>query len=66
MIHIFPIGEETLHETKGTQCWCNPDVEWVDPDTREAYREALVIHHSRDHREVVEEAEVILNDGKGD
>jgi len=42
------------------------ELEAEDTNEREAYREALVIHHSRYHREVVEEAEVILNDGKGD
>jgi hypothetical protein len=62
MIHVFPIGDEREHVTEGTMCWCGPRVEWKDPTTGEAHAEALVIHHAADHREIVEEAERILEE----
>ena len=61
MIHVLPIGDDREHVENGTGCWCEPRIEWEDPDTGEAYREALVIHRAADRREVIEEAERIAN-----
>jgi len=60
MIHVSPINDLREHETDGTMCWCGPYVEWTDPETGEAYAEALVLHHAADHREIMEEAERIV------
>jgi hypothetical protein len=61
MIHIYPVNDEQEHDLEGTMCPCNPRVEWADPETGEAYSEALVIHNAIDCREIVEEAERINN-----
>jgi hypothetical protein len=36
------------------ECWCEPEVQWVYPETGEMYSEALVIHNSADGRELTE------------
>ena len=59
MIHCYPLGDEREHDTTGTMCWCEPVVEWNDPVTGEAHPEALIIHHSADGRELIEQAEAI-------
>lgn len=59
MIHVYPLNDEKAHELEGTTCHCGPSVEWSDPETGEAYSEALVIHNAFDCREIVEEAERI-------
>jgi hypothetical protein len=65
MYHVYPINDEKPHDLKGTMCPCEPRVEWNDPETGEAYTEALVIHNAFDCREIVEEAERILENMKG-
>lgn len=60
--HVYPVNDEREHDTRGTMCWCEPTVLWTDPETGEAYIEALVIHNAADCREVVEEAEKIKNE----
>lgn len=57
MYHVYPLNDEQEHTLEGTMCKCNPTVEWVDPNTGEAYTEALVIHNSFDGREIIEQAE---------
>lgn len=59
MIHVLPINDLKEHE-ETTTCWCNPKVEFSDPETGEAH-EGLVIHNSADGREFVEQAERIVN-----
>lgn len=61
MVHMYPVNDLREHELEGTMCPCGPQVLWKDPDTGEAYAEAPVIHRSWDGREIVEEAEEIIN-----
>jgi hypothetical protein len=61
MYHVYPTNDEKPHNLEGTMCPCGPRVEWNDPDTGEAYSECLVIHNAFDCREIVEEAERILD-----
>lgn len=58
MWHVLPVNDEREHE-ETTTCPCHPAVLWNDPETGEAYAEALVVHNAFDCREVVEEAERI-------
>jgi len=60
MFHILPIDDLKPHEEEGTQCPCSPRVFFNDPDTGEAFAEAIVVHRSFDGRELVEEAEAII------
>lgn len=60
MYHIYQTNDEKPHALEGTMCPCEPRVEWNDPGTGEAYAEALVIHNAFDCREIIEEAERIL------
>ena len=62
MMHVLPINDEREHETT-TTCWCEPRIEWNDPETGEVYSEALVIHNSADGRELIEQADEILRRG---
>lgn len=57
--HVYPLRDERPHDTSGTVCWCNPRVEFNDPETGEAYFEPLVIHNAADCRELIEQAEEI-------
>lgn len=66
MLHVVPLYDLKEHDLDSTACWCKPRVEWEDPDTGTVYAEALIIHNSADHREVVEEAEVLINAQTGD
>lgn len=60
MMHVYPLNDEQEHEIEGTMCPCGPEVYFTDPETGEAYAEALVVHNAFDCREIVEEAERIL------
>lgn len=51
MNHVIPLNDPPGHDTESIYCECRPEVDW-DND--------LVIHHAWDHREVVEEAELIV------
>ena len=35
-----PTAQEREHITDGGQCWCNPDIDYIDPDTGAA----VIIH----------------------
>jgi hypothetical protein len=35
-----PAVQEREHITDGGQCWCNPDIDYIDPDTGAA----VIIH----------------------
>lgn len=50
--HIFPLDDLGEHELKGFYCECEPQIDWENE---------LVIHHSFDNRELIEEVEEILN-----
>jgi len=56
MVHCIPLNDERSHETTDT-CWCNPRVEWIDPDTNLPWSNGgpMVIHNAEDCREVSEE-----------
>lgn len=67
MIHVYPLNDLREHDTgETTMCWCQPRVEFKDPETGEPYAEALVIHSSADGRELVEQAEGIINKAGSD
>lgn len=60
-MHAYPVADEREHDLEGTGCWCEPKVMWSDPDTGEAFPEALIVHNSADGRELIEQAEAIKN-----
>ncbi len=54
MVSVIPINDERPHE-RSTACWCDPHVEWADPDTGEIYAIGpKVRHNAADCREAVE------------
>ena len=53
-VHVYPVNDLWEHETDGEECWCDPEIRWVDPETGETYSEPLVIHNSADGRELTE------------
>lgn len=53
MRHVYPLRDERPHVLEGTECPCNPEVDWTGP-------EALVIHSAFDGRELIEQAELIF------
>lgn len=60
--HVYPLNDEREHITTGTECWCDPKIEWIDLETNLPYGDGpLVVHNAQDCREVVEEAERIKN-----
>ena len=60
MIHVYPENDEQPHEIEGTTCPCQPHILWADPLTGNVLPEAIVVHNAFDCRQVVEEAERIL------
>lgn len=56
MIHCYPLNDEKEHDIN-TSCWCAPRVEWE-------HTEPLCIHNAADCREIVEQAEHILENTK--
>lgn len=55
MIHVTPTNDLKEHIEEGTQCWCNPELDYSGA-------EIIVIHNSADGREYLEQAEKILTD----
>lgn len=54
-VHTIPLNDEIEHEHT-FDCWCDPTVEWIDPDTDLPYPNGpLVIHYAHDGREIVEQ-----------
>ncbi len=50
MVSVIPINDTRRHWKQ--DCWCQPTVEWIDPDTGLPYANGpLVIHNSADGRE---------------
>lgn len=56
MIHVYPLDETARHDLSdsGTGCACHPRIDLTLP-------EMLVIHRSADARELVEDAEALVN-----
>jgi hypothetical protein len=57
MIHCLPVNDEKEHQLSG-ECWCNPKVEWIDPETGLPYpnpNAPMVVHNSADCREIAEQ-----------
>jgi hypothetical protein len=50
MVHVYPVNDTREHELEGTCCWCEPHVDWDQP-------EAVVVHNSADGRELREKRE---------
>jgi hypothetical protein len=50
MVHVYPVNDTQQHELEGTCCWCEPHVDWNQP-------EAVVVHNSADGRELREKRE---------
>ena len=55
MVHIYPLNDTKEHGLTGTDCWCEPRIEFKDPMNGEYYATGLVIHNAGDFREVLEE-----------
>jgi hypothetical protein len=51
-VHIVPVADSAPHRDDGTPCWCRPRLERVGDDG------LVVIHHSADGRELVEEEDL--------
>ena len=52
-----PVNDDREHVI-GQECWCKPDVLWLDPDTGLPWTNPdanpFVVHHAADCREIVE------------
>ena len=57
-VHVYPVNDERPHDLTypgAAPCWCQPRIEWLDPETGRAWpRGPVVIHSSEDCREIVE------------
>lgn len=57
MLNCYPLNDEREHELNA-QCWCEPDVLWLDPDTglpwTNPHASPFIVHHAADCREVSE------------
>jgi len=51
--HVLPINDLRAH-TETRDCWCGPRVEFIE-DFLTAATSVLVVHHSADGRELVEQ-----------
>lgn len=60
-IHVYPRNDEREHYTDLEECWCDPDVQYIDPDTGLPWSNGavIVVHNSADQRELIEQAEAI-------
>lgn len=54
MIHVIPLHDDREHEVYGSDCWCQPGVEYLDDDGDTIDGGPLVIHNAADLREVYE------------
>lgn len=57
--HIMPIADAHEH-TNEADCPCRPWIERAHPDTGVEYSHPIFIHHAWDLREVLEQANAIL------
>jgi hypothetical protein len=55
-VHVIPLNDEQEHE-KSTSCWCEPTVNWIDPDTNRPWANGscMVVHNAADCREFSEQ-----------
>jgi len=61
MIHILPINDPPGH-AESPDCECKPDVRYEDDIG--TLPEPICIHNSWDGRELVEQAEELINKGR--
>lgn len=54
-MHVYPLDDLKEHDTSGTDCHCNPRIEVIGGSL-------LIIHNAYDHREIIEEANEILEE----
>ncbi len=53
-IHVYPVNDDLCHRlAPDMDCWCNPRIDWFDDDGQ-AMESPLVVHHSADKREILE------------
>lgn len=46
-IHVHPTADPRgEHVTEGFECWCDPDVEWIDHETGLPLDEPIVKHNA--------------------
>lgn len=51
-VHVVPVNDWLDHTVDDIDCACDPDVEWIDPESELPYPEGpLVIHKALDGRE---------------
>jgi hypothetical protein len=55
--HVYPINDLEDHDLDTHLCTCQPSIEYINGSM-------LIIHNSFDGRELVEEANQILNSAK--
>jgi hypothetical protein len=56
--HVVPNHDLVEHDTTGGDCMCGPDVHFMDPDEpSEPLFAPMIVHHSLDGREELEEAD---------
>ena len=55
-VHVIPQNDERPH-CIFYECWCNPRVEWLDPETNLPWANGScrVIHNAADCREISEQ-----------
>lgn len=46
-VHVYPVSEGLLHKLKGTECVCEPEVQYLDPETELPYEEGPLVIHTR-------------------
>ena len=49
-VHIVPLNDWIDHKMSGDECCCEPDVEWVDPESLMPYGRPIITHHAIDGR----------------
>ena len=54
-IHVYPENDWIEHRidqgVANCDCPCDPDIQFIDPDTGEDYDEPMIIHNALDGRE---------------
>jgi hypothetical protein len=49
-IHVYPAGEEKIHDLDGVTCWCDPAFQDADGQTVQSYDAQIVVHNAFDGR----------------
>lgn len=64
MVNVIPNNDEREH-IRSADCWCNPEVEWANPETGMPYAAGpLIGHNSADCREYGEIDGMAIEPGK--